>query len=297
MKKRRNSLKEKIYEIIFGTETPAGKLFDIILLWAIILSIIIVMLDSVPSIEKEYRRVLIYLEWFFTILFTIEYLLRIYSEKKPIRYIFSFFGIIDLLAILPTYLSLIFTETRYLLVIRSLRLLRIFRILKLGRYLGEAQTLIVALRASRPKIIVFLGTVLSIVIIMGAIMYMVEGEKNGFSSIPRSIYWAIVTLTTVGYGDIAPQTMLGQFLAAIIMIMGYAIIAVPTGIVSVNLAEAEQSRREAKEALQQRQCPSCNYIIKDSAAKFCQECGMNLVTGSAGLEKRRIRRKHESKKQ
>ena len=260
--------RKKIFIIIFGTDTHAGRNFDIALLYAILLSIVVVMLESVDHIHEEYGTILIISEWIFTGLFTVEYLARIVSIRKPLYYAFSFYGIIDFLSVIPTYLALIFTGGQYLLVIRALRLLRVFRILKLTRYMGEATTLVAALKSSRHKITVFLGAVFTIVVIMGTMMYMIEGGDNGFTSIPRSVYWAIVTLTTVGYGDIAPQTVLGQTLASVIMIMGYAIIAVPTGIVT---AELTVQRRRSKV-----KCSKCGIENHAPEAVFCHKCGNQL---------------------
>ena len=259
-------LKTKLYDIIFESDTPAGKWFDIILLWAIILSVLVVYLESISELRNKYGGLFYYLEWIFTILFTIEYLLRIISVKKPQVYIFSFYGMVDLLAILPTYLSLFFAGSQYLLVIRILRLLRVFRIFKLNHMMGQATILKKAMLASRGKIAVFLFAVLTLVVIVGAVMYVVEGPENGFTSIPVSMYWAIVTMTTVGYGDISPQTPLGQFLASIVMIMGYAIIAVPTGIVSVEIADV--TKRSIA-----RSCPNCLKEGLDPDSKFCKYCG------------------------
>ena len=231
---------------------------------------VVVSLESVAAIRAEHGRLLLALEWFFTLLFTAEYVVRLLCVRKPARYASSFYGIVDLLAIIPTYLSVIFQGSQSLLVIRSLRLLRIFRVLKLTQYLGEAHVLMTALRASRRKVTVFLGTVLTVVLIMGSLMYLIEGEAHGFTSIPVSVYWAIVTMTTVGYGDIAPQSALGQMLAAALMIAGYAIIAVPTGIVSVELARA--SRRSTNT----QSCPSCSAEGHDNDAKCCKYCGARL---------------------
>ena len=228
--------RNKLYEIIFEADTPAGKWFDIFLLWAILISVLVVFLESISELRSSYGEIFYYLEWFFTILFSIEYILRIISTKKPFGYIFSFYGIIDVLAILPTYLSLVIAGSQYLLVIRILRLLRVFRILKLTHMIRQTTILKRALIASRGKIAVFLFAVLTLIVIIGAVMYVIEGPENGFSSIPFSMYWAIVTMTTVGYGDISPQTTIGQIFASFVMIMGYAIIAVPTGIVSVEIA-------------------------------------------------------------
>ena len=260
----------RLHEIIFEAETAGGKAFDVALLWAIVISIVAVMLESVQSIETEHGRLLRGVEWFFTLLFSLEYLARIISVGRPVKYIFSFLGIVDFLAVIPTYLSVFFAGSQYFLVIRAIRLLRVFRICKLARFLGEADILVRALRASRFKITVFLGAVLSIVVIMGTIMYLIEGSDNGFTSIPRSIYWAIVTLTTVGYGDIAPKTVLGQALASMIMILGYAIIAVPTGIVTVELTQA------GKSAVTTNACPQCGAEGHDHDALYCKYCGSRL---------------------
>ncbi|WP_372366555.1 ion transporter [Candidatus Uabimicrobium sp. HlEnr_7] len=268
----KNSWRFKMHEIIYEADTPSGKLFDVVLLWAIAASVIVVMLESIKSVEVNYGEILRQLEWTFTILFTIEYIMRIICVGKPFRYVFSFMGIVDLLSIAPTYISLFIAGTQSLLVIRTIRLLRIFRIFKIARYLSEAQTLARALKASRPKITVFLGSVVSLVIIAGTFMYLIEGEDSGFTSIPKSVYWAIVTLTTVGYGDIAPQTPLGQMLASIIMIMGYAIIAVPTGIVSVELSNAQNK----PELVTTQACPECSKEGHDENAVFCKFCGAKL---------------------
>jgi len=225
-----------IYEIIFGWETPPGRAFDVGLIVAICISVIAVMLESMQEIRAEYGTVLYQVEWFFTLVFTFEYALRLISVKHPVRYAFSFFGIVDLLAVAPTYLSAFVPGAQFLLVIRLLRILRVFRVLKLGRYVDGANVILSALRSSVHKIAVFIATVLILATIIGSLMYVIEGAPNGFTSIPRSVYWAIVTLTTVGYGDISPQTNTGQILASMVMLMGYAIIAVPTGIVTVELS-------------------------------------------------------------
>ncbi|MEX0596508.1 MAG: ion transporter [Candidatus Paceibacterota bacterium] len=234
-------LKNKLFEIIFEAETPTGKKFDIVLLWVILISVGFAMLETVPSMNQKFGSLFYVLEWIFTIIFTIEYGLRIYCIKFPKHYIFSFFGMIDLLSIIPTYLSFLFPGSQSLIIIRSIRLLRIFRILKLARYLGEAHVLMTALKASRIKVTVFIGAVAIIVLIVGALMYLIEGPPNGFTSVPISAYWAIVTVTTVGFGDITPQTPLGQMLASFLMILGYGFIAIPTGIVSVELANAQNN--------------------------------------------------------
>ena len=260
----------RLHTIIFEADTPAGKAFDVALLWAIVFSVVAVMLESVTQVRVRHGVLLHTAEWVFTGIFAVEYVLRLVAVRKPLDYARSFFGIVDLLALLPSFLSVVFPGSQTLLVVRVLRLLRVFRILKLGHLLGQAEVLMTALRASRPKIIVFLGTVLSIDVIMGAVMYMVEGEANGFDSIPRSMYWAIVTMTTVGFGDITPKTVTGQFLASILMVMGYGIIAVPTGIVSVELAAA------TRQPLNTQACPGCGAQGHDVDARFCKRCGTAL---------------------
>ncbi|MFC2103942.1 ion transporter [Bacteroidota bacterium] len=264
-----SNFRKKLYQIIFGTDTKLGRLFDIILLWAILLSITIVIFESLKSFRAEYSVFFIYSEWLFTILFTIEYFTRIWISPKPIKYIFSYLGIIDLLSIIPTYISLALTGTHYLIVIRAIRLLRVFRIFKLNYFLGQGEQIAIAIKASFRKIGVFLFAILNIVVIIGAVMYVVEGEANGFDSIPRSVYWAIVTITTVGYGDISPQTPLGQFISSIIMIIGYAIIAIPTGIVS-----AEITKQNLKKDAQK--CKNCGNEINLNN-KFCSNCGEKLI--------------------
>jgi voltage-gated potassium channel len=260
----------RLHEIIFEADTPAGKWFDVLLILSILISVVMVMLDSVNAIQQTHGRILLAGEWLFTILFTIEYVLRLISVGRPMAYATSFYGIVDLLAILPTYLSIVIPGAQYLLVIRILRVLRIFRILKLVQYLGEARLLMQALRASRRKITVFLFTVLTLVTIFGSLIYLIEDPKDGFTSIPKSIYWSIVTLTTVGYGDISPQTNIGQLIAALIMITGYAIIAVPTGIVTVELSQAFRRKISTQACLQ------CSAEGHDSDAKFCKYCGSRL---------------------
>lgn len=264
--------KQKLYIIIFEAETPKGKLFDVVLLIAILASVLAILLESVADIQNSIGSTLKLIEWTFTFLFSIEFIFRIICSPNPLKYMFSFFGLVDLLSILPSYIGLILPGMESMLVIRALRLLRVFRILKLARFLSEAEVLIKALKSSRPKILIFLGTIFIIVIIMGSIMYLIEGAENGFTSIPRSIYWAIVTMTTVGYGDIAPKTVLGQTVASFVMIMGYAIIAVPTGIVS---AEISQASRDDKihQHLANRTCSSCTLDGHEVDAKFCRACG------------------------
>lgn len=266
------SLRRKIFIIIFGSETRAGKTFDVILLWMIILSVTAVVLESVSTFRESYHQVFISTEWFFTIIFSMEYLLRIYSSPRPWKYISSFYGIIDLLAILPTFLGLIFDQTTFLLTIRALRLLRMFRVFKLGRYIKEAAVLVRALQLSIHKIIVFFGAVLALVLILGSVLYLVEGEESGFTSIPQSIYWAIVTITTVGYGDIAPATVLGKILASVVMLTGYSIIAVPTGIITVEIGKA------AKASTNNRQisCTNCGQNQHDLDARYCKICGTKI---------------------
>lgn len=266
----RNGWRHRLYIIIFGHETPAGKAFDTALFIAIILSVIVVMLESVSEIRAEYHNVLYLAEWGFTILFTVEYVLRLLCVPSPGRYARSFYGIIDVLAILPSYINLFLIGTHYLMIVRVLRLLRVFRVFKLARFLSEADVLVRALKASRVKIFVFLSSVSTLVLVIGATMYIVEGEAHGFTSIPRSVYWAIVTLTTVGYGDITPQTTFGQFLACIVMVMGYGIIAVPTGIVSVELQQAAIKRAPTVV------CQACGLRNHEEGANFCRECGALL---------------------
>jgi voltage-gated potassium channel len=262
--------REALYEIIFGTDTPAGKTFDIILIGSILISVACVIMESVQPVRAVYGGLLYGAEWFFTVLFTIEYILRLISVRRPLVYATSFFGLVDLLAILPTYLSIVIPGSQSLLTIRTLRLLRIFRVFKLTYYTREARLLITALRASSRKISVFIFTVLVIVVICGSIMYVLEGQKSGFTDIPTSIYWAIVTLTTVGYGDISPQTPLGKALASFLMIVGYGIIAVPTGIVTVEL-----SRSSARDA-DARSCAACGLTGHPADALFCRNCGEKL---------------------
>lgn len=260
----------RLYEVIFEADTPAGKAFDVVLLLAIFLSILSVMLESVESINATYHRQLVAAEWFFTILFSIEYLLRLISVHQPMRYAYSFFGIVDFLAVLPTYLSLALPGSQSLMVIRALRLLRVFRVFKLTRFLSEASALRSALWASRAKIAVFLSTVLIVVVIMGSIIHLVEPPESGFTSIPQSMYWAIVTMTTVGYGDVAPTTPLGKTLAAAMMILGYCLIIVPTGIITSEIAQTH-----AKPTTTQC-CPACLLEGHDVDATYCKQCGCKL---------------------
>lgn len=273
-----NNLKNKLHTIIYEADTPMGKLFDVVLLILILVSVILVMLESVTSIDTHYHDFLYFGEWVITIFFTIEYILRIITVKKASNYIFSFYGIIDFLSTIPLYLSFILAGSNALLAVRALRLLRVFRILKITRYMGEANKLNKALRDSKPKILVFLFAVLILSIIAGTIMYLVEGEQSGFVSIPVSVYWCIVTLTTVGFGDIAPVTPLGQFIAAIIMIMGYGIIAVPTGIVSAEYASKKTHTVDDPEYIHvnTQSCQNCNENNHHDNAEFCHKCGSTL---------------------
>ncbi|MFV0565884.1 MAG: ion transporter [Flavobacteriaceae bacterium] len=262
----------KIHEIIYGTHTPAGKLFDIILLVAIIYSIVIVMLESVQSLDNKYHTFFNVSEWIITILFSIEYILRIVSVNKPKKYIFSFYGIVDLLSTLPKYISFFILETHFLSVFRALRLLRVFRILKLIRFVGESNKLIRALKNSRSKIFIFIFFVFIISIILGTVMYLIEGPENGFKNIPQSIYWCIVTLTTVGFGDITPQTAVGQILATLIMIIGYGIIAVPTGIVTAEYASTKGKTPNNENT----SCKNCGNDIILNDAVYCRKCGHKI---------------------
>ncbi len=266
-----DKLKEKLYIIVFEADTKAGKAFDIALLIFILISIVLVSLESVKSIAEKYQTTLFYLEWVLTFFFTVEYILRIYMVRKKSAYIFSYYGLIDLLSLLPSYIGLFISGAQGLIVIRALRLLRIFRILKLSRYVHDSTMIVSALKASRSKISVFVFAVVMMVIIIGTVMYLVEGEESGFGSIPESIYWAIVTLTTVGYGDIAPTTTLGRFIASFVMILGYGVIAVPTGIVT-----AEISNTSKKTKISTQVCDECMYEEHDHDAKYCKKCGHKL---------------------
>lgn len=263
--------RQRLHQTIYESNTTAGKAFDIALLLMIIFSIVVVMLDSIKSTSRQYGHLFDILEWSFTILFTIEYLLRLISVRKPLMYVTSFFGVIDLLAIIPSYLSIFFIGAQSLLVFRALRLLRIFRIFKLTHFLTEMQFLKASLNSSLKKISIFMLVVLSLVIILGSVMYLVENGENGFDSIPDSIYWAIVTLTTVGYGDISPVTPMGKFIASLMMFIGYGIIAVPTGIVTTEMARAVRSKKHGIET-----CPGCGREGHDPDARFCKYCGTEL---------------------
>ena len=258
------------YEVIFEADTRKGKIFDLLLLIVIVISVILVMLESVDSIREEYRESLRIAEWIITIVFTIEYVIRIIIVRRPWKYIKSFYGIIDFLAVIPTYVSLFLIGSQSLLVIRILRLLRVFRILKLTRYTNAGSVLSRAIWASREKISVFIFSVVTLVVIIGTLMYLIEGEGGGFTSIPRSIYWGIVTLTTVGYGDISPVTPLGQFLASVVMILGYAIIAVPTGIVTAEMINPTPAENNTQV------CPNCLHSSHDNDAVYCKKCGAEL---------------------
>tara|TARA_A100001037_G_C15100527_1_gene613748 strand:- start:880 stop:1719 length:840 start_codon:yes stop_codon:yes gene_type:complete len=262
--------KDSVRIIIFEAHTPAGKAFDVGLIICILLSVLAVMLDSVAAIHARFGAELYAVEWFFTILFTVEYILRLWCIQHTAAYARSFFGIIDLVGIIPTYLSVLLPGSQYLLVVRVLRVVRVFRVLRMVRYVGEARLLRQAIHASRRKIIVFLSTVAALIVVFGTLMYLIEGEANGFTSIPRSIYWAVITMTTVGYGDITPQTPLGQAFAAVIMIMGYGIIAVPTGIVTLELSEA------ARQSANTRTCPQCSAEGHTREATYCWRCGGHL---------------------
>jgi len=261
----------KVHEIIFEADTRAGKQFDVFLMVAIVISVVVVMLDSIASYRAQYHRLFLNLEYFFTALFTLEYILRIYSIKKPGNYIISFFGIIDLLSVLPTYLVVLIPGAQSLLIIRIFRLLRVFRVLKLTRYHHASYYLIRSLQVSRHKIFVFLATVFIIVVIVGALMYLIEGTESGFVDIPTSIYWAVVTMTTVGYGDIAPVTGMGQFLASLLMIVGYAIIAVPTGIITVGMAKEHRANFDNTIC-----CPNCAREGHEERSSYCKFCGHKL---------------------
>jgi voltage-gated potassium channel len=270
------ALKDSLRIIIFEANTPAGKAFDVGLIVCILVSVVAVLLDSVAVLHARYGDFFLGAEWIFTIVFTVEYLLRLWCIGHTARYARSFYGIVDLLGILPTYVSLFVADTQYLLVIRILRVLRVFRVLRMVRYVGEAELLSQALIASRRKITVFVCSVMALVVIFGSFMYLIEGDEHGFTSIPRSIYWAVITLTTVGYGDLTPHTPLGQAMATLVMIMGYGIIAVPTGIVTLELSEAH--RRMANT----RTCPGCSAEGHVREASYCWRCGEHLFGDTEG---------------
>lgn len=268
---KKQSIKARLHEIIFEADTPSGKFFDVTLLIAILLSVLAVLLETVDSIREEHEALLNILEWTFTIIFSLEYVLRIWLVRKPWKYIFSFMGIVDLLSTIPTYISLFIAGPQYLLVIRTVRLLRVFRVLKLTRYLSEANVLKNALVASAAKITVFIGGVIVLVLIIGSLMYIVEGPENGFTSIPASMYWTIVTITTVGYGDITPATTFGQTIASVVMLLGYGIIAVPTGIVTAEIAFTKKDEDVSTQA-----CKTCSHEGHDANAVHCKFCGAKL---------------------
>jgi len=269
--RRPASWRKAIHSVVYESATPAGKAFDVTLLFLIVTSIIIVMLDSIEHLHRDYGRIFFALEWIYTILFTVEFILRLICINKPFKYLFSFFGIIDFLSIAPTYLGLFYAGAQTLLVVRALRLLRVFRIFRLRHYVNEMQFLLGAIKGSLRKISIFMLMVFTTVIILGSVMYLVEDGKNGFTSIPDSIYWAIVTITTVGYGDISPVTPLGKFVASIIMLMGYGIIAVPTGIITTEMALAARRKNHSPEA-----CPNCSREGHDEDATYCKYCGSKL---------------------
>ena len=267
----RQNLRQQLYSIIFHTDTPAGQRFDRYLLLTIMASLVVVMLDSIDSVHSQYAPLLAGIEWGFTALFAIEYVVRLYCSPKPLRYAFSFFGLIDLLAILPGILALFYADAQYLLIIRVIRMLRIFRVFKLSPYLRQANFLLTALRGSKQKIIVFFACIATMVTVFGTLMYVIEGPAHGFTSIPKGIYWAVVTLTTVGFGDIVPKTPLGQALSTLVMITGYSIIAVPTGIFTAELANAMRGGDELI-----HDCPSCAKNTHEHGAAFCTRCGNPL---------------------
>ncbi len=260
--------RKQLHGIVFGHETSTGKAFDLALIAAILLSVVAVLMDSVSSVRERFGFALYTIEWVFTLLFTVEYILRLICSPRPAQYARSFFGVVDLASILPTFLSLVMPGTQYFQIIRVLRVLRVFRVLKLAEYIGEADVLMVAIRNSRRKLAIFIATVLVLAVIFGAAMYLVEGRTHGFTSIPQSVYWTIVTITTVGYGDIAPETPLGQSLASVIMLLGYAIVAVPTGIVTVELTRGR--------AQHNRRCATCGFGEHDRDAQFCKLCGSRV---------------------
>ncbi|CAI3788923.1 hypothetical protein AHFPHNDE_02608 [Pseudomonas sp. MM227] len=264
------TLRDRLYVVVFQSDTPAGRRFDKTLLLIILASLLVVIIDSVETVHSQYADLFAWIEWGFTFIFAVEYLLRLYCSPKPLRYAFSFYGLIDLLAIVPGILAIYYSDAQYLMIVRVVRMLRIFRVLKLSPYLKQANYLLAALRGSKQKIIVFLVSVSTLVTVFGTLMYVVEGPQNGFANIPTGIYWAIVTLTTVGYGDIVPTTPIGQVLSAMVMITGYSIIAVPTGIFTAELANAMRG-----EGLQ-HECAVCHKGSHEQAASFCSQCGNAL---------------------
>lgn len=259
-------------DLIFGLETPMARAYNIFMILMVVLSVLCVMLESVESMRQSYGPLLRLTEWFFTVVFTLDYLGRMVSARRTLHYVLSYYGLIDLVSILPSFLSLLFPGAQYLLVVRALRFLQLFRVFKLTRYLSEANFLGEALQASRAKITVFMLTVVSLVLVFGTLMYLIEGPKNGFTSIPTSVYWAVVTISTVGYGDISPHTSLGKFVASLAMLFGYGIIAVPTGIVTAGLVQTKQAR-------EMRICLACGYSQHDVDAQFCKRCGHELPAG------------------
>jgi len=265
-----HSWRDRLYVIVFQADTPAGRRFDKALLLLILTSLLVVIIDSVESVHRQYADLFAWIEWGITVVFAIEYLLRLYCSPRPLRYAFSFYGLIDLLAIVPGILAIYYSDAQYLMIVRVVRMLRIFRVLKLSHYLKQANYLLSALRGSRQKIIVFLVSVSTLVTVFGTLMYVIEGPEHGFKDIPTGIYWAIVTLTTVGFGDIVPKTGLGQVLSSMVMITGYSIIAVPTGIFTAELANAMRGERL------QRECPSCAKVSHEQDAAFCARCGSAL---------------------
>jgi voltage-gated potassium channel len=262
------TIRERIRRIVFETDTFAGKLYDLLLIAAVVLSVGVVMVDSVRELQIVYGPRLREIEWFFTLLFTLDYFVRLWCAQRPVHYAGSFFGIVDFLSVIPTYLRVLFPDVRYLVAIRFLRMLRIFKVLSLAGYVNEFKALSLAVSRSARKITVFLFTVMTIAVVLGSLMYVIEGEANGFTSIPRSIYWGIVTLTTVGYGDISPQTPLGQVLASLMMVLGYSLIVVPIGIVSVDVVEQHHNGCHI--------CPACGSTSHDVDARFCKNCGSPL---------------------
>lgn len=275
---RKSPALSRLYHIIFEADTRLGKAFDVLLILVIIASVIVVMMESVASYRAQYPSFLRAAEWVFTILFSVEYLLRLACVDRPARYARSFFGVIDLLAVIPTYLSILVPGAQFLLVVRLLRILRVFRVLKLAAYLVEVDLLVMALRDSRRKILIFMFAVLTLTVILGSLMYLIEGDANGFTSIPRGVYWAIVTLTTVGYGDISPKTDIGQAFASLIMILGYGIIAVPTGIVTAEMTRQAIDRKGERGS--QDECPRCGLDPHDADARYCKRCGEALSAES-----------------
>lgn len=271
-----NPWRDTLHEVIFEADTPSGRIFDLALLWLILLSVLTVLLESIPELKLQYAAAFYYAEWTFTALFTVEYTLRLIAVRKPLKYASSFFGIVDLLAILPTFLGLLVPGSASLRIVRILRLLRMFRILKLVGFLQEARALQSALRTAKKRILVFLSVVIALVTIIGTLMYLIEDGQSGFTSIPRSIYWAIVTVTTVGYGDIVPETVLGQILASIMMIIGYAIIAVPSGILGIAMIQHDRSVADIPGDISTAACPTCGRDGHDSDANFCKYCGQKL---------------------